>query len=187
MGGVGVRRGGRQAIGEWAFQETECVCTRRTHGLCPKPRAEKGFVSPSGRKRHAWESRELRKAEATCSHVCGCELTLAKRREAWTGAGDRICAHGWLSPSAAHLRLSQHCLLPGSTLVHKKYLKKEKKHSAGTSLAVQWLRPHFPVQGVRVQTRVGKLRSHMTHGPKNQNVKQKQNCNKCNKDFKSGG
>ena len=53
--------------------------------------------------------------------------------------------------------------------------------------AVQWLRPQLMMQGVRVWSQGGKLRSHMTHGPKNQNIKQKQNCNKLNKDFNSGG
>ena len=35
-----------------------------------------------------------------------------------------------------------------------------------TSLAVQWLRLHFPMQGVRIQSLVGELRSHMPHGQK---------------------
>ena len=53
-----------------------------------------------------------------------------------------------------------------------------------TSLAVQWLRLHLPMQGVRVRPLVGELRSHMPHGQKNpQNIKQKQYCNKFKKDF----
>ena len=31
----------------------------------------------------------------------------------------------------------------------------------GTSLVVQWLRIHLPMQGTRVRSRVGELRSHM--------------------------
>ena len=36
----------------------------------------------------------------------------------------------------------------------------------GTSLVVQWLRLHLPMQGVPVQSLVGKLRFHMTWGQK---------------------
>ena len=38
---------------------------------------------------------------------------------------------------------------------------------------------------VWVRSLVGELRSHMPHGQKNQNIKQKQYCNKFNKDFKN--
>ena len=38
--------------------------------------------------------------------------------------------------------------------------------------------------GVRVWSLVGELRSHMPRGQKNQNIKQKQYCNKFNKDLK---
>ena len=31
----------------------------------------------------------------------------------------------------------------------------------GTSLVVQWLRNHLPMQGMQVQSLVGELRSHM--------------------------
>ena len=40
--------------------------------------------------------------------------------------------------------------------------------------------------GVQVPSLVGELRSHMSPGQKNQNIKQKQYCNKFNKDFKNG-
>ena len=53
-----------------------------------------------------------------------------------------------------------------------------------TSLAVRWLRLHLPMQAVRVRSLVGEVRTHMPHGQKNQNIKQKQCCNKFNKDFK---
>ena len=42
--------------------------------------------------------------------------------------------------------------------------------SRGTSLVVQWLRIHPPMQGVRVQSLVGELRSHKTQGQKSQNI-----------------
>ena len=35
---------------------------------------------------------------------------------------------------------------------------------AGTSLAVQWLRIHLPMQGTWVRSLVGELRSHMLQG-----------------------
>ena len=54
----------------------------------------------------------------------------------------------------------------------------------GTSL-IQSLRLHLPMQGVQVLSLVRDLRSHMIGSPKNQNVKQKQYCNKFNKDFKN--
>ena len=34
----------------------------------------------------------------------------------------------------------------------------------GTSLVVQWLRIHFPMQGTRVRSLVRELRSHMLRG-----------------------
>ena len=52
----------------------------------------------------------------------------------------------------------------------------------GTSLAGQWLRLHLLMQGVQVR----EIRSHMPRGQKNQNIRQKQYCNKFNKDFKNG-
>ena len=55
----------------------------------------------------------------------------------------------------------------------------------GTSLAVQWLRLHLPMQGVWVQSLVTELRSHMPPGQKPKKHKQqKQYCNKFNKDLK---
>ena len=40
--------------------------------------------------------------------------------------------------------------------------------------------------GVAGGSLVSKLRSHMAHGQKSQNIKQKQDCNKFNEDFKNG-
>ena len=59
-----------------------------------------------------------------------------------------------------------------------------RKYSIITSLEVRWLAFHLPKQGVWVPSLVGELRSHMPHGQKKQNIKQKQYCNKFNKDFK---
>ena len=59
-----------------------------------------------------------------------------------------------------------------------------KAYVRGTSLAVQWLRLHLPVQGVRVRSLVRERRFPHASRPKNQNMKQKQYCNKFNKDFK---
>ena len=49
---------------------------------------------------------------------------------------------------------------------------------------VQWLGVHLPIQGVGVLSLVGELRFHLPHDQKNQNVGQKQYCNKISKDFK---
>ena len=57
-----------------------------------------------------------------------------------------------------------------------------KMRDPGTSLAVQRLRLHLPMQGVRVQSLVRELRSHMPWGQK----KRHKYCNKFNKDFKNG-
>ena len=56
----------------------------------------------------------------------------------------------------------------------------------GTSLMVQWLRLDLPKQGAWVQSLVREMRSHMPHGQKYKNIKQKQYCNKFNEDFKNG-
>ena len=53
----------------------------------------------------------------------------------------------------------------------------------GTSLAVQWLRLHLQMHLVRGQSLVGELRSYMTRGKEKKIKKQKQYCNKFNKDF----
>ena len=55
----------------------------------------------------------------------------------------------------------------------------------GPSLAVQELRLHLPMQGVRVWVRslVGKLRSHTPGGQKTKNIKGNKYCNKFNKDL----
>ena len=42
----------------------------------------------------------------------------------------------------------------------------------GTSLVVQWLRLHLPMQGVWVQSLVAELRSHMPPGQKKTEHKQ---------------
>ena len=55
----------------------------------------------------------------------------------------------------------------------------------GYPLVVKRLRLHLLVQGMRVQSLVGKLRSHMSGGQKTQNIKQKQYWNKVNKDLRN--
>ena len=59
------------------------------------------------------------------------------------------------------------------------------KTSTGTSLVFQWLVLHLSMQEVQVQSLIGELGSHMPCG-QNQNIKQRQYCNKFNKDFKTG-
>ena len=54
----------------------------------------------------------------------------------------------------------------------------------GTSLAVQQLGLCLPMQGMWIQSLVGKLRSHMPIGKTPAYKQQKQYCNKFNKDFK---
>ena len=53
-----------------------------------------------------------------------------------------------------------------------------KKKLLGTSLVVQWLRLCLPPQGVQVQYLVRELNSYMPHSQENQNIKQKQYCNR---------
>ena len=50
---------------------------------------------------------------------------------------------------------------------------------------VQWLRPYHPMQGVWVLSPFGAKIPHISQ-PENQNIKQKQYCNKFSKDFKNG-
>ena len=52
----------------------------------------------------------------------------------------------------------------------------------GTSLALQWLRLHL-IQGMHVPSLVMELRFPHDSGPKTQNIKQRQYCNKLKKDF----
>ena len=44
-----------------------------------------------------------------------------------------------------------------------------------TSLVIHWLRLHLPMQGVRVQSLVGELRSYKTQGQKSQNINNRSN------------
>ena len=56
---------------------------------------------------------------------------------------------------------------------------------AGTFLGVQWLKLHLPnAGGAGSIPDQGVMITHVS-GPKNQNIKQKQYCNKFNKDFKN--
>ena len=56
-----------------------------------------------------------------------------------------------------------------------------KKKKWGTSLAVQWLRLHFPCKGCRFDPLMGGLKILNSSWPKNQNIKQKQYSNKFDK------
>jgi len=60
----------------------------------------------------------------------------------------------------------------------------KRQSHVGTSLVVQWLRLCLPMQGVWVGSLVEELGSHMPSAKKKQNIKQKQYCNKFNKDTK---
>ena len=60
----------------------------------------------------------------------------------------------------------------------------KSKGEIGTSLVVQYLGPQLPVLGMQVWSLVGEIRSNMSCGQKNQNIKQKQYFNKFNADFK---
>ena len=53
------------------------------------------------------------------------------------------------------------------------------------SWAIQWLRLCLSMQGVQFRYLVREPRSHMPCGQKTKNIKQKQYCNKFNKDFKN--
>ena len=81
-------------------------------------------------------------------------------------------------------------------------MKKKSKSSSTTHVSIhflefQWskardfpgglvVRLHLLMQGEQVQSLVGELRPHMLQGQKNQSAKQKQYCNKFNKDSKNG-
>ena len=52
-------------------------------------------------------------------------------------------------------------------------------------LVVQWLQLSLPMQGIRVQSLVGEAKITQAWGLKPQNIKQKQYCNKFNKDFEN--
>ena len=61
-----------------------------------------------------------------------------------------------------------------------------KKAKGGTSLVDQQLKLCPPMPGVRLQSLVVELTSHMPRSKKkNQNIKQKRYCDKFNKNFKN--
>ena len=65
------------------------------------------------------------------------------------------------------LKKSGEIILP-STLGHNVKWKHHQNHSLGTSLVVQWLRLHLPMQNLQAGSLVWELRSHM---PLNQKIK----------------
>ena len=65
-----------------------------------------------------------------------------------------------LSISSAVCMTSQNVLLSLDLICGMETLT----DTTGTSLVVQWLRIRLPMQGTRVQSLVGELRSHMTQG-----------------------
>ena len=64
------------------------------------------------------------------------------------------------------------------------WVKKKKKIHIRDFPDGPVVRLHLSMQKVQVWSLIGELRSHMASWPKNQNTKQKQYCNKLNKDFK---
>ena len=63
------------------------------------------------------------------------------------------------------------------------YINAHMQIARQTREAWRTLRILLPMQGLQVRSLVGELRSHMPQSQKNQNMKQKQYCNKFNKDF----
>ena len=67
---------------------------------------------------------------------------------------------------------------------NKKYCLFHKNLYLGTALVVQWLTLYPPLQGVGGQFLVWEeAKIPYASGPENQNIKQKQYCNKFNKGF----
>ena len=56
----------------------------------------------------------------------------------------------------------------------------------GTSLMVQWLRFHLPMQRMWVRSLIRSKDPTCCEAKNNQDIKQKKYCNKFNKDFKNG-
>ena len=75
--------------------------------------------------------------------------------------------------------------LPGPGGSQIKFLPTPKTMFLRTSLVVQWLRPHPPLQQVWVWSLVGELRSLIPPGQKTKTKKKKWNCNKLSKDFRN--
>ena len=75
-----------------------------------------------------------------------------------------------------------------SEWIHNNYWGLDKNVLRGTSLVVQWLRLHVPMQRVQAPGAVPGQRAKIPHAsrPKTQNITQKHCCNKFNKDFKNG-
>ena len=102
----------------------------------------------------------------------------------------RVSDRAWL-PS--HLDLALTPIYPLWDLEHNSYSsctsfevcreRCSESRPLGTSLAVPWLRLHFPVRRVRGRSLGRELRSHMPPSQKPKNIKQKQYCNKLNEDF----
>ena len=100
--------------------------------------------------------------------------------ERWNGCFWQFC------PTFYFLFVKRMCWPPHCIMLETSVPFYRISGMLGTFLAVQWLRLRLPMQGVQLRSLVGELRFHMPHGQKTQNIKQKQYCNKFNKDFKNG-
>ena len=69
-------------------------------------------------------------------------------------------------------------------MLKKKKERKKEISFEGTSLAVQWLRLCLTGKGVLVRSLVEELRAKIPHASRPKNIKEKQYCNKFNKDCK---
>ena len=92
---------------------------------------------------------------------------------------------GWfLFPRLITLTSEMRCLCFLLIMVAKIIL------SSGTSLSwqvcIQWLRLCLPMQALWIWSLTGELCRTYASGPKNQNIKQKQYCNRFTRDFKNG-
>ena len=91
-----------------------------------------------------------------------------------------LMTHTFISPAPTSLP-SFRLTYPAPQLTSLLKCLTALKLETGTSLVGQCSRLRLPIRGLRIQSLVRELRS-----KKNQNRKQKQYCNKFNKDFKNG-
>ena len=124
---------------------------------------------------HKWHQKYKKKLDLTDS-----ELREGTKRGSWLA---RLCVRETGGNKDKQLA---RCTWPKWKATQESRGFVTKENGWGTSLVVPWLRLCLLMQGMQVWSLVGELRILHASWPKCQNIKQKQYCNKFNKDFKNG-
>ena len=129
----------------------------------------------------------VEKEMATCFSILAWEIIWTKEPGRLQSMGSQRLGHNWATEHThththTQAQSRQRASLWGEKQKHRRFLWIVLRNSvsAGTSLAVQWLRLCLLMQWLWVRSRIRELRLHVLHGQK---PKHKHYCNKLIKDL----